>query len=360
MAWAAREPPDAAWVAWLAAQGLAAFACYRLRAAGVLSRLPAAAQAALRGAFYGAAGDAELHDRELAAVLVGLAAAGVTPVVFKGAALAHTAYPDPACRPMGDLDLWAAADEMPRAQAALEALGYVQYVKPHRPAAFQAQAEGEIQLCGRTPGSGLVELHWGIFPGEWLRRTAAVEHTEIYARAVPAALVGQPVQILATEDAMLQLAIHLAITHQFAASAVRGLMDIALLARSEPVDWTLVVQRAAAWRVGVATWQALALARTLIGLEEAGPAIAALTPPAGRRALLRLLVNERSLLDMRDLTRGPARFLLQLLLVDRPADAVRLLWRAIWPEPAWLALRYGTATPRIRARHLWSALRGRV
>ena len=104
-----------------------------------------------------------------------LVAAGVTPVLFKGAVLAYTAYPDPACRPMGDLDLWIDLDAMPRAQAALESLGYVQRLKVERPLALQAQREGEIQLVGRAPGSGLVELHWGVFAGEWLHRAAAVD-----------------------------------------------------------------------------------------------------------------------------------------------------------------------------------------
>lgn len=358
--WVAGERPDAAWAAWLSAHGLAAFAYHRLRAAAALSRLPAASQSALRGAFYNAAGDAELHDRELAAVLAGLAAAGVTPVVFKGAALAHTVYPDPACRSMGDLDLWIPASEMHRAQAVLEAWGYAQYIKPHRPTAFQRQAEGEVQLCGRTPGSGLVELHWGIFPGEWLRRTAIVDQGGIYDRVVPTTLVGQPARVLAAEDAVIQLAVHIAVTHQFASSAVRGLMDIALLARWRPVDWAVVAQRAAAWRVGVATWQTLTLARALTGLDDSAAACTVLAPSPLRRWLLRLFINEGSLLGMRDLTRGPARFMLQLLLVDRLGDAARLLGRAIWPEAAWLALRYGAATPAIRARHLWFALQGRM
>ena len=43
---------------------------------------------------------------------------------------------------------------MPRAQAALEGLGYAQHLKAERPVALQAQREGEIQLMGRAPGSG--------------------------------------------------------------------------------------------------------------------------------------------------------------------------------------------------------------
>ena len=190
--WATTARPDARWADWLLRHQLASFAFYRLRQADVLARLPAEFSGALRGMYYNAAGDAELHRRELADVLAVLDAAGVTPVLFKGAVLAYTAYPDPACRPMGDLDLWIDLDAMPRAQAALEGLGYVQRLKAERPVALQAQREGEIQLVGRTPGSGLIELHWGVFAGEWLHRAAAVDDIGIRGRAVSVTITGRP------------------------------------------------------------------------------------------------------------------------------------------------------------------------
>ena len=55
-----------------------------------------------------------LHTSELTGVLDALDAASVTPVLFKGAVLAYTVYPDPGCRPMGILDLWIDLDAMPR------------------------------------------------------------------------------------------------------------------------------------------------------------------------------------------------------------------------------------------------------
>jgi hypothetical protein len=75
---------------------------------------------------------------------------------------------------------------------------------------------------------------------------------------------------------------------------------------------------------------------------------------------LSCFVGTDSMLAGRDRTRGPRRFVYQLLLVDRVRDAVRLLGRALWPEREWLAARYGTVTPAIRRRHLLAALRGQV
>jgi len=357
--WAAGRPV-ASWANWLIGQGLAAYACYRLRRAGAFGRLPPDLAPSLAAAYYRAAADAELHGRELAAVLDALAAAGIIPILFKGAALAHLVYPDPACRPMGDLDLWLAAAEMPAAVAALQTAGYRRHVKDTRPVELQADREGEIQLAGAQPGQGLVELHYGVFAGEWLHRTAAVDSAGVAGRAETVTVAGRRAATLAPEDAVIQLAVHLAVNHQMAYPGVRGLLDVCLVARSRPLDWAAVSRRARAWRVRTAVWQVLSLADALLGLPGAAPALTALQPSGLRRRLLARFATPASVLAGRDITGGPARFIYQLLLADRPRDAARLLARALWPEDAWLAARYGCAGWRTRAAHLLAAVRGRI
>jgi len=359
--WLTTNALDADAARWLCTHGLGPYAFHRLREAGKLDALPAAAGELLRGAYYRAVADTVLHNRELAVALDALTGAGITPILFKGAALAHTVYPDPACRPMGDLDFWLTVDEMPRGQAALSAIGYVQRHKPARPIALMMQHSGEIQMIGQHPGSGLVELHWGAFAGEWLHRTAAVDDAAIRQRAVPVTVLGWPARLLETEDAVIQLAVHLAVNHQMAYPGLRGLLDVVLLARARDVDWVEVAGRAKGWRVGTATWLVLGLAAELFGLATAAPAIDRLRPARPRRWALSRFVSPRSVLGRRDLTGGPLRFVYQLLLVDRTRDAVRLVWRALWPEDAWLVARYGRAAGLgMRLRHLTGALRGRV
>lgn len=358
-AWAAAIQPDARWAGWLRDQELAPFAFYQLRQAGAVG-WPMAFVGALRGMYYNAVGDAALHTRELAAALDVLAAAGVTAVLFKGAVLAYTVYPDPACRPMGDLDFWVAAEQMPRAQAVLMAAGYQLHAKTDRPSELQILNEGEVQLVGRAGGRGLVELHYSVFPGEWLRRTAVVDRAGLAARLMRVTAAGRPAWTLAPEDALIQLAVHLAVTHQMAAPGLRGLLDVTLLARAHPITWPTVVDRATGWRVATATWLVLRLADALFGLPGADAAIAALRPGLLRRGLLDLFANVKSMLAGRDLTRGPLRLAFQLLLADRGRDAARLLGRALWPEDAWLVARYGRGGLAMHGRHLLSALRGRV
>jgi len=356
--WLAHNDLDNAAVEWLRVRGLAPYAFYRLSKMHLIGQAAAEPRSVLRLAYYIELVRALAREQELRRVLVALAAAKITPVLFKGAVLAYTAYPGPACRHMTDLDLWLTAEEMPRGQAALEALGYRQHIKETRRPAFQERHLGEIQMIGTHPGSILVELHWSAFAGVWSDRVAAVDHAAIRARAVPVTVAGQPALAPASEDAVIQLAVHLAVNHQMAAAGVRGLLDVALLARTQPVDWAVVADRARAWRVGTAVWLMLQLTAELIGLTEAAPAVARLTPDPVRRHLLARLVNAGSMLAMRDVSRGPLRFALLLLLVDRYRDAAAIVARAVWPEYDWLIARYGRAGLEVRFRHLSGVVRG--
>jgi len=338
---------------WCVRCGVAPLA-YR-RCAGTF---PALAES-LAESFFRSAGDNILRFHELSQVLDRFRAAGIAVVVLKGTALAEMAYGGIALRPMGDVDLWLRDADMPVAVAIMRELGFREHANADRPPTLQSLAGGELQFHGRHT---LFELHWSPFPGWWLRRTAAVDDEELWARAEPLALddgrspggEGWARQ-LAAEDAVIQIAVHLAVSHQFAVTAVRGLMDVALTARAKSVDWAAVAERARKWRVGTAVWVVLDLADRLIGLPEVGEALAGLRPSPLRRALLRLLVSPESVLAGRDISDSRARYLLLLLLVDRAGDALRLVWRTLWPEEEWLSARYGKQASR--QHHLWGVIR---
>jgi len=333
---------------------------HRICALKLEASLPSDAQQRLRHHHLIEAARCLLRERELGTVLRTLNDVGVTPVLFKGAALAYTVYPDPICRPMGDVDLWISQSDMPRAQSALERCGYVQHHKPNRPLALQAQYYGEIQMFGTHKHQGLIELHWGVFPGEWLRRTASVEHDAIWQRLVPVQVAGQAALTLAPEDNLLQLAVHQAVSHQMASPYLRTLVDVVWSARQRPVDWNIVVERAQAWNIRTVTWLVSRLSADMVGLHEAEPALARLAPSPLRRWLLGCLVNPRALLAQRDITTSPLRFVYLLLLIDHLSDAVRLFGRALWPESDWLVCRYGRDGLATRLNHLAGALIGKI
>ena len=354
--------PSAAW-AWLAAEagahGLAPLLYATLQAHDLLSACPETVQGELRAQYKHATLLAMQREGELRRVLAALAAAQIQPVVFKGAYLAHAVYPSPGCRPMGDSDLWVTHDEMPGAVAALESLGYRLRERSERPHALTRETDGEVQMLPGRPGQNLIELHWGVFPGEWLARTAAVDRAGVRTRVRTVTIATQPVLALAPEDALIQLAVHMGISHQMSLHPLRSLVDIALLAQ-QGIDWPVVVERARAWRVGAVVGTVLALASDLFDLPELASPAAALAPPAWQRRLLRRFVTPETILARPDLSSQKSRFLYLLSVTDRPVDAANLLLRAVWPERRWLAARYGQAGLRVRARHAAGALRGQI
>jgi len=346
-------------IGWLLDQGVAALIWQRWQGRGTPD-ISAEFAACMQTVFYAAIGDAELRQRELQTVLQALHAKDIAVVAFKGAALAQTVYPDVACRPMGDIDLWLKAEQMEEATEVLEQLGYQARHKTTRPLALMIRSRNELPMYGTRSGSGLVELHWGVFPGEWLQRTTQIDDPELWARARPATLAGQPALILSPEDNVMQVAVHLAINHNMSSPWLRGLTDIALLARRQPVDWNVVVERARTWRVATVLWLVLSLAVDLAGLNEAAEAVQQLQPSALRRRLLGRFANAESLVMMRDLSVSKWRYIFLLLLVDRGRDAAKLTFRALWPEREWLIARYGRYTFTTRLRHLFDAARGKI
>ena len=324
-----------------------------------LPESPPGVQKTLRDLHMMASIGALLRERALRQALAALNAAGVRPGLFKGSALAFTVYPTPACRPMGDLDLWVPADEMPRAQAALESLGYVQRTKAARPLDWQQARDEEIQLFGQESGQGLIELHWGFFPGEWSHRAARIDRKSVQDRLRPTAVLGHSVCLLAPEDALIQLAVHTMISHHMTVNVLRGLVDIALLSQ-QGMDWAIVVDRARAWRLVTVVGCVLDAVVSLFPEAGMEAAAAALRSSSVQRWLSNRRIVPDRLRAPQDLPPARQRFLSLLPLVDRPMDVAALLARSVWPERQWLDARYGRAGLGVRLRHAGAVLRGKV
>lgn len=337
-------------LAWLAESDLGGLAEGRFK-----EHFPEAAGELQEAAFTTAARNA-IHWHHLAQIDEALAHCGVDVVLLKGAALAATVYGGPEQRSMADVDLWLQGRDMRQACAVMVDLGFENRQKTERPLALQALSDGEIQYYsdGRPPT--LVELHLSPFPGWWLKRAAAIDNQAVWGRRERLGDWRGFYQ-LAAEDAVIQLAVHLAVNHQFGLAPLRGLMDIALTAQGRRVDWHEVAVRARQWRVATAVWLVLSCLQTLVGTPGLERALEPLRPRPWKRRMLRRLVTPASIVAHNDLTAGRSRYLFLLLLVDRPSDAMALLLRTIWPEQAWLDARYGGSANHWR--HLAHLIRER-
>jgi Uncharacterised nucleotidyltransferase len=337
-------------VDWLVNNDLGALAQARLQA--VCPELAASLQSEL----FITAAQNMLHWRNLRQIDAQLAQLGTAAVLLKGAALAETVYDNVEQRPMADVDLWLNERDLGQACEVMSALNFRNLENSARPLALQAISGGEIQYLSSDMPPSLVELHLSPFPGTWLQRTAKIEKNEIWSRKQP--LEGwQALFHLAAEDDLIQIAVHLAVSHQFGVSPLRGLMDITLAAQARDVDWSVVGERAREWRVATAVWLALDLARQMIGTHGLDDVLSNLQPAAWRRRQLRRFVSPESILNGRRLHEERERYLYLLLLVDRPQDAGKLAYRTLWPEEEWLAARYGGSINR--RQHLQRALQQR-
>jgi hypothetical protein len=314
----------------------------------------------LEAAYYQAVAQTAVLDSELSLVLAELGARGVPTVLLKGAALAQCVYPDPALRQMLDVDVLVPVGCRAAVYERLLAIGYCPKTgeKPgYRPKRFVEQFGEAWNFAGPI----YLEVHHKLIGGEWVRRVSCMEQvaTEVMARAIPLRGDGLARQ-LSPDDALVHLGVHLAVNHAFSDTALRNLLDIALLVRSKSIDWPAVVERAKRWRVATACYAALDSASRLVGADIPSAALVELRPSSARSALLRTLLNMRSVIEDGRHFVGLRRFLLQLVLVDRVDDGCRLLWHTFVPESEWLVLRYGLESAprwRVAIQRLWHPLR---
>jgi len=333
-------------------QGVAPVLCSRLKEEGAVP--PPEAALHLREAYLASAALNMRLLSERDRIVVALKAARIPVILIKGASLAEALYGDPALRPMADIDLWVRRPQLDDARAVMKSLGYAARAKAERPPGLQDVLAGETQMV--RPAGPLVELHWNLFPGEWLRHTACVEERTIWERSRPRD--GELVRELSPEDAIIHLCVHLAVNHQMSGIGLRTLVDLDCARRRWSVDWAVVVQRARTWRVSCATWLVLNALAELLGDPRHEVPLPALAPSLWRKRMLDHFASPERIAGGLDLSSGPKRFLLLLLLVDRPLQALSLAWRAAFPDRLWLTLRYerpnaaGISLWLLRARHL--------
>lgn len=322
---------------------------------------PAAVMKRLRVEYMKATVQTLQRTHELRKILSALNTVGIRPTLYKGSALAYTVYPSPVCRTMGDLDLWVGAEEITAAQAAIEGLGYRLHTKAERPYALRQQFDGEIQLVGPGIHKGLIELHWGVFAGQWLHRVAAIDRKAVRQRCVTAELLDAPIYHLAKEDAVIQVAVHFGINHQLSRYPLRSLLDLALLDQQN-IDWTVVVERVRAWRLATVMSVVLDLLIDVFGAAALSPALnaaaAELSDTTHRRPFAQQWRNSAIVYNQTKLSASRSRFFYLLCMIDRPTDMLYLLTRTFWPETEWLAARYGVVTHQVRMQHIKAALQG--
>jgi len=249
----------------------------RLRAEAKRSPLPAELLDPLRLIYLSQAAESMRRSLRLGLILGKLHDLAVPAIVLKGAYLGELIYPDPAERPMGDIDLLVRHQHLEAAAQALVELGYhpqaeywqdvVEQTNHHLPPYHKSGAEP-------------VEVHWTI---ESHRLPFIIDSDGLWQRADPCQIAGQPAYSLSPADLLLHLSVH-AVQHRFGAG-LRAVYDVAVVCAhfQDELDWQALRMRAGEWAPDGAAARALYLMLWLAGELFAAPlpeeALRSLQPP---------------------------------------------------------------------------------
>jgi hypothetical protein len=309
---------------------------------GALSVPPAPIATALARAFTEATARHLALARGLGDALAALAGAGVPALPLKGPVLAETLYPHPALRGSTDVDVLVPRDRRADADLALARRGYRATAVDGHDRAFDLAHDAALAYDG--PGGIRVDLHWQLVTEPAFRWNERASRA-VWTRARHVRIGALDTLALAPEDLLLYLAAHLAAHHGF--GGVRWRWDIARVAAGAagPVEWAVVVARAAEWQVRRAL--AAALGEVIGGFGVVVPAdvVRALRPSGPRASALNALLARAD-----DARRAELEHLIALLATDRTPRAAAAMTRAVCPSRAWLAARYPGVSRAARYR----------
>jgi hypothetical protein len=197
-----------------------------------VDRLVAARTGAIDADYRAAAMLDEIAVRELNRVLAALEASGISPLVFKGAAIAHTHYDESWHRQRVDADLLIAPGDRQRAIDALHRAGYL---CPTFISGELVMGQMPFARVGSFGGEHHLDLHWRLANPQVF--ASLPDYVELLRRARAILVRGQQMRTLCPVDSLLLACVHRAAHHNRSDDLV-WLLDIHLLAqRFTPAEW---------------------------------------------------------------------------------------------------------------------------
>lgn len=325
-------------------ESLAPLLCWEFDRRGWPVGCPGTVRRLLEGEYYRSAGRNALLLSELGRILVRLQEAGISALVLKGAALAVCLYPDPALRPMADLDIWIPSRQLEQAIELLNGLGYCE-TRIELGEGLNRAVGYHVCLVNKTINQAAVELHWNLLAGDSDLRQPPQEW--FWEHATPLHLAGAmghlPVSALRLDDTanLLYLMGHLYYKHGGELSQALWMYDIHLLIlkASDSIQWDMLFKKADELGWSAALERILAQVQARFGTQlpvslsfgknaQARPGV---RPPLRQTGLP--AEPKRNTWNYLSSLRWQARLrVLRFLIFPSPAH---MRWR-YQPKPAWL------------------------
>jgi hypothetical protein len=303
----------------------------------------------------------ETYDRisayltELDRIAARLADQGVPLVVLKNGGIARGFYPCPGCCPMGDLDVLVEKRHFRQAHQILLHEGYhFEFRGPLEEVELgAAEKSGGAEYWRILPNGEKLwfELQWRPVAGRWIRPDQEPSAEELVARSAP--IPGTAARLLAAEDNLLQVALHTAKHSYVRAPGFRLHLDVERLVRYQTINWEIFLSRALALQVKTPVYFSLAIPKALFDTPIPDEVLRRLRPPAWKERLVTHWLERIGLFNPDERKFSNLGFILFAALLY---DDLRGLWRAIFPDSAWMRQRYGFRSslllPAYHARRL--------
>jgi hypothetical protein len=263
--------------------------------------------------------------RELIAVLHACEDAGAQPVVFKGAALAHTHYAESWQRPRSDADVLIAPGSRERVFALLERSGYERRTLISGDLVMYQTPFERVDHLGIDH---LLDIHWRIANPQVV--SEVLPHDELVGRSVIVRVEDYPMRVPSSVDSLLLACVH-RVAHHPDVEQPFWIEDIHLLAtRLEPAEWETLVARATSRSVGAICLQGLTRARDRFHTPVPVDVLAALSERN----------SEPSAIFLRRDLRPVDRLAADLRALG-PLAAARLVREHLFPPAEYMQAKYG-------------------
>lgn len=266
-------------VAQAAAHGLREFIAWHAQSGGAIRLEHDVSRESLMADLRRASTAKLAGDGELQRLFDAARGQGIGLLLIKGEALARQLYPDPACRPTADFDLWVEPARLREMRGLLGRLNYTSWRGFHGAHIFAQQ------FFVREPESSGVrfqlDLHWDLCNRRYFRRRLPWFAVAGEAEVVP--LNPGSVSAPALPHALLVACVHLAAADPDEPLSLKWLLDIRLLLDrlsenevaqvcKEAADWGLLGPLAVYAPMAEAVLGDSVHAEMLAGLPRPGPA----------------------------------------------------------------------------------------
>jgi hypothetical protein len=269
----------------------------------------------------------ELYVRELNRVLGALEGRGVFPLVFKGAAIAHTHYEASWLRPRVDADILIPPDQRQRAFDVLCGLGYQ---RPPFTSGSLVAYQAPFICTGRFGEDHALDVHWRVANAQAV--AGLFTYDELASRACAVSVRGHTMRTPAAEDALLLACVH-RVVHHDNADDLLWVYDIHRIAeRFTPKQWLSLSNTASIRGVKAICAAGIRLSRERFGTAIPAEVMSRLTSAGGAR--------ERAAVYLRKGLRPIDRLGIDLAVLG-PRAGLRLMWEHLVPPARYVEGKYG-------------------